>query len=266
MYAQWRLQVPNQDKWVEQAEQLIQKGEQVLATHRPNPPNVIGYSTLDAGTYAEWDAQTLHFLTSVLGHNHTYVESFRGKGKPNYLSSARIGIGILRAVRDDLRDERIILDRPKTIDPLTAVEAVCNRFHLVVRQLRSRHQNRQTLSVQDEYDVQDLLHSLLWLYFEDIRAEEYTPSYAGKASRLDFLLKREQVVIEVKKTSPSLGVKEIATQLIEDIERYKAHPDCKALCCFVYDPEAYIPNPRGLEDDLRRDDHPFPVRVFIRPS
>jgi len=117
----------------------------------------------------------------------------------------------------------------------------------------------------DEYDVQDLMHALLWLHFVDVRPEEYTPSYAGKASRMDFLLKRESIVVELKMTRAGLGAKELSSQLIEDIERYKAHPDCQALLCFVYDPAGLIPNPRGIEADLDRDDGPFPVRVLIRP-
>jgi hypothetical protein len=54
--------------------------------------------------------------------------------------------------------------------------------------------------------------------------------------------------------------------LDEDIERYKAHPDCQALVCFVYDPAGLIPNPHGTEADLKRDENPFPVRVLIRPQ
>ena len=42
--------------------------------------------------------------------------------------------------------------------------------------------------MEDEYDVQDLFHALLTIYFEDIRKEEWSPSYAGGASRMDFLL------------------------------------------------------------------------------
>ena len=56
---------------------------------------------------------------------------------------------------------------------------ICTRFHLVARQLRKRHDDRSTLDISDEYDVQDLLHSLLCLFFDDIRSEEGTPSYAG---------------------------------------------------------------------------------------
>ena len=66
------------------------------------------------------------------------------------------------------------------------------------------------------------------------------PSYAGKRPRLDFLLKRESIVIEVKKTRANLGAKEVGDQLIIDIGRYKAHPDCKAWCASFYDPEFRI--------------------------
>jgi REase_DpnII-MboI len=64
---------------------------------------------------------------------------------------------------------------------------LAERFHGVVRQLRERHDSRPTLAVADEYDVQDLFHALLSIYFDDIRAEEWAPSYAGGASRMDFL-------------------------------------------------------------------------------
>ena len=87
------------------------------------------------------------------------------------------------------------------------IKQICTRFHLVARQLRKRHDDRSTLDISDEYDVQDLLHSLLCLFFDDIRSEEGTPSYAGQSSRMDFLLKNESIVIEVKKTRQGLGGK-----------------------------------------------------------
>jgi hypothetical protein len=158
-------------------------------------------------------------------------------------------------------------DAPIAQPPLQRIEELCQRFHTVARQLRSRHANRPTLEVTDEYDVQDLLHALLKIDFDDVREEEYSPSYAGKASRLDFLLKKEQLVVEVKKSRAGLGAAEVGSQLIDDIARYQAHPDCRMLVCFVYDPEGLIGNPRGIERDLSRDEGagPFSVRVFIRP-
>ena len=60
-------------------------------------------------------------------------------------------------------------------------------IHNVVRQLSHRYANRTTIEINDEYDVQDLFHALLTLYFDDIRNEEWTPSYAGACARHDFI-------------------------------------------------------------------------------
>jgi hypothetical protein len=139
------------------------------------------------------------------------------------------------------------------------------RFHSVAVQLRRRHNNRPTVEITDEYDVQDLLHALLCIYFDDIRPEEWTPSYAGKSSRVDFFLKPQGVVVEVKKTRPGLSAKEIGDQLIIDIARYAKMSGCKRLLCFVYDPENRIANPGGLEADLTGPRDGFDVEVLIVP-
>jgi hypothetical protein len=150
-------------------------------------------------------------------------------------------------------------------DHLTLIEKICLRFHAVVRQLQQRHADRPTITIEDEYDVQDLLHGILRLHFDDIRAEEWTPSYAGGSSRVDFLLKTEEIVIEVKKTRSSMKPKDLGEQLIIDRARYEAHPNCKALVCFVYDPEGRIGNPVGIERDLERNGGRLKVRVIIAP-
>jgi hypothetical protein len=60
------------------------------------------------------------------------------------------------------------------------------RWVAMDREGGDRHDGRPTLGVGDEYDVQDLLHALLRLFFDDIRPEERTPSYAGESTRMDF--------------------------------------------------------------------------------
>ena len=145
---------------------------------------------------------------------------------------------------------------------------ILNRFHRFVKQLK-RRQGKSTIpiiEVQNEYDVQDLLHALLKLEFDDVRAEEYTPSYAGSNSRMDFLLKKEEIVVEVKKTSKNLKDKEIGVQLNDDIAKYKTHPNCKILYCFIYDPQELISNPDGLQNDLSQEKEEFKIKVIITPK
>jgi hypothetical protein len=151
-------------------------------------------------------------------------------------------------------------------DAVALVTRLCRRFPLFATQIGVRHAKRKTITFTDEYDVQDAMHALLRLFFDDVRAEEVSPSYAGSSSRIDFLLKREKVVVEVKMTRKSLKQKEVASQLIEDKERYRTHPDFRTLVCFVYDPGGFIANPAALEDDISQGAGEFRVVVIVAPK
>jgi len=145
------------------------------------------------------------------------------------------------------------------------IENVFSKFHVIAGEINQRHEDRPTLEINDEYDVQDLLRGLLKMHFDDIRDEEYTPSYGGGSARMDLLLKNEKIVIEVKMARKGLGQKKIREQLIIDKAYYKGHPDCKILYCFVYDPEERIRNPRGFERDLSDKVDDFETKVFVFP-
>lgn len=170
--------------------------------------------------------------------------------------------GYLEKVATSQNDEETVV----VARGLQRVEQLCRRFPQIARQLQDRHNRRGTIEIDDEYDVQDLFHALLRLDFDDIRDEEWSPSYAGKNARVDFLLKPEKIIVEIKKTRKGLGVRELGDQLIVDIARYQAHPDCRSLVCFVYDPDRKIGNPRGLETDLSRTASNLDVRVVVAPS
>lgn len=148
-------------------------------------------------------------------------------------------------------------------DSFEVLLSFLRRFHSVARQMRHRHDDRATLAIEDEYDVQDLLQAVLRGLFDDVRPEEYAPSYAGGGSRIDFVLKREQLAIEVKVASAKLKDKQIGEQLVVDIARYRTHADCRRLVCFVYDPAGHLRNPRGLETDLSGDHGPLRVTVIV---
>lgn len=141
-----------------------------------------------------------------------------------------------------------------------------NRFHAVARQLRLRHDGRPTLEVEDEYDAQDVVHALLCLEFDEIRRETWQPGYAGGTLHTYFVVPRDRILIEVKKTRQGVGAKEIAGQLEHDTLYYWTHPDCQTLFCFVYDPEARVGDPYGLEKTLTRQVNGQRVEVFISPK
>ncbi|HEY0838472.1 MAG TPA: hypothetical protein VGE72_31480 [Azospirillum sp.] len=202
-----------------------------------------------------------------------YSLSFFSTSTPDsdFIQAYRHGLenaaAVLNSMIDEIEEYGLEDDGPEDDpDRLSLIEKLCLRFHAVARQLQQRHNDRDTLTIEDEYDVQDLLHAVLRLHFDDIRAEEWTPSYAGGSSRVDFLLKAEQIVVEVKKTRASMKPKDLGEQLIIDRARYEVHPDCKTLVCFVYDPEGRIGNPVGIERDLESHTGTLRVRVVIAPK
>ena len=92
------------EKLLARIERLIAKGITVLDTHSPNPPGVIGGPTLDPGFFAQWRNQSLALLTNLLGAGHTYVVNFESEVDVGFTDHVKAGIGILRAVHEDLRD------------------------------------------------------------------------------------------------------------------------------------------------------------------
>lgn len=149
---------------------------------------------------------------------------------------------------------------------LPALEVLLVALPRVARQLEHRHADRTTLIVEDEYDVQDLLHALLRVSFADVRDEEWTPSYAASSTRMDFLLPEVRTVVEVKVASARLRDKAVGEQLLLDCAHYRSHPGCDRLYCFVFDPGGFITNPAGLEADLVRESRDeFTVHVVVAP-
>jgi hypothetical protein len=152
------------------------------------------------------------------------------------------------------------------LDAMSRIEAVCDSFHRSALRLRSANSNTKGIKIENEYDVQKLLWALLETRFSDIRDEEPTPSQAGKSARADFLLRDEEIFVETKMTRDGLNDGKLGDELILDIERYRKHPHCKALFCFVYDPDYRLENPAGLEKDMSKSHDGLPVRVRIRPT
>jgi hypothetical protein len=187
-----------------------------------------------------------------------------GRAAPHQLAyqPARRAIRALEAADDALKDadrlaRQIIAQlQSGVVAPDVGAEvtvtlvSLLRRFDEAARVLQDRQRDRPAFEINDEYDVQDLVHAILRLHFDDVRPEEWTPSSVGASSRIDFLLKREGVVIETKMSRQGLTAKKLGDELAVDAVRYRSHPEARILICFVYDPQKLIANPRGIEDDL----------------
>ena len=168
-----------------------------------------------------------------------------------------------------LEEDRRNPDRKMDTDIQSATARIvqlAESFHRVALRLRTRRSGREPILINDEYDCQYILGALLETKFNDIRPEEWGLSYAGSSSRVDFLLKDESILVEMKMTRLGLADRKLGEELIVDIAHYKARSDCKALICFVYDPDHRLVNARGIENDLSKMTDDLNVRVLVRPK
>ena len=115
-----------------------------------------------------------------------------------YYYFAKPALNLLDVLISDLESAPIKILDSNAID---LIHNICNKFYLVAEQLKKRHDKRESIKINDEYDVQDLFHALLHIHFDDVRDEETMPSFAGISSRIDFLLENEKIGIEIKKPS-----------------------------------------------------------------
>lgn len=222
---------------------------------------------IDSAKGNNWIARAKKLLEDSYGKESDYYKDFNDKTRiawsSNYQSLVKHYKPIFDAAREDLAHSVTAQTMATEHAELDLIINILNKFPAFCRQLKKRYNDRTPLEINDEYDVQDLVHALLLLHFDDIRPEEGSPSFAGSSSRQDFLLKKEKIVIEVKKTRRFLGANKIGEELLIDMARYRAHPDCETLVCFVYDPEGWVTNPKGVIDDLEGKDADGKTRVVI---
>jgi hypothetical protein len=236
--------------------QVCLNGHQITSTLKSNPQlsqircNKCGEKTISECPKCGENIRGYYHVAGVLSLHSIPIPEYCHKCGEPYPWQGKIH-------RDDT-EEKII--------PNQVLEKIFTRIHQVIKQLRDRHDGRQTLDARDEYDVQDLLHALLRIYFDNIKPEEWNSSYAGSQSRSDFLLPREKTIIEVKDTRRGINNSKLKKELIEDKEQYKKNSQCKTLYCLVYDPEGRIVNPRGFEDDINEESAKFVCRVMIVPT
>lgn len=141
-----------------------------------------------------WETSCLNLIEKTFGKDSEYYRRMsRYCGIPNVDVRGSYGIELLKGAVKDFEDLEPFSMHAKAeggLDSLQFLERLCSRSHIISRQLRDRHDNRPTLDIGDEYNVQNLMHALLRINFEDIRPEEWTPSYAGVSSRMVFFEQR----------------------------------------------------------------------------
>ena len=228
------------------------------------------YVMFDAIALQQWRSD-IKMLTAAAVPTGHYVLADALKLDERYLNEGLLdtGTALLQSLKQNIERGLITpvkMPNTRVMDVEASVEVIIKlsvRFNEIAKRLRRRHDNRATLDIEDEYDVQDLLHSLLLAPFDDVRSEEWTPSTAGATSRMDLILKTHRIVIETKMMRKGLTDRKLTEELLIDLGLYPAHPDCGYLVIFIFDPDERIGNPAALRDIETRGS--VPVKVLVSP-
>lgn len=220
-----------------------------------------GYRFCSGKEYQNWLSLSMRFV------EQTYPNDADTK---RFTQLARNANGRLRSNAEELISILEAFDAVSQKSMGTPIEeiimSVCQNFDRFDRSMQHRHDERPKFEIKDEYDVQDALCSILRLFVNDVRTEDYVPENAGAGSRVDFNLPDYGIIIETKMASPKLKDNSIGEQLTIDFFRYKALPESKHLICFVYDKNRNLSNPQGLKSDLEKlSDNQLKMTVIVSP-
>lgn len=147
--------------------------------------------------------------------------------------------------------------------PLAQVIGICERFSCSLGPLGKRRTGHAPYIINDEYDMQDIFHAYLSLFFDDIVPEERMPKVADSASIIDFFLKDSGIGIELKLTGSGKTKKDFKKELIQDMTDYQALPGINQLVFFIYDPGKVVDHPKLFEQELERSSK-IPAIVMVR--
>ena len=156
----------------------------------------------------------------------------------------------------------------------TAYETILHmmsNFHNATKKIvQPRRKDHSSFVLNDEYDVQDLLYVMLKCVFPALKEEDPTPRVGVKSNKIDLILRKEGVLIEVKMLKQSdSNEKDFIEQLKNDIQSYRNSQWLRHLIFFVYDPFGKTKDAQNFYDlngDQSINGTAFSVVVVLNPK
>jgi hypothetical protein len=120
------------EKILSRLNELLEFGEQVIATKKSPPPNVIGDSRVDSQKAYQWATSTQNILSRVFGQGSEHYKNF-SKHVEHHLTYSPVyhAQGVLRAAIDDYKNEQLfdirkIIEAELFDDFLEQAEYLCS--------------------------------------------------------------------------------------------------------------------------------------------
>lgn len=153
--------------------------------------------------------------------------------------------------------------------PEEIIRDILYHFSNAVQKItKERRKGHLAYVVADEYDVQDILYVILKCVFPNLRDEDPIPKVGAKSTKIDLILREENILIEVKMIkSGDNNETHFIEQLKVDFESYHECKWLNKLFCFVWDPfkkTRDVANFHDLNGSRTKGGHVFDVEVIVQ--
>jgi len=190
--------------------------------------DIVGDNTLKAETYKKWQAYpALGLITSDTPDSAFYDAYHRG---------AETTMGEIASLKSQLskRQARVAPKESSPVDELQTVLRICERLPMSAKALTDRQRDKPDYTVDDEYDVQDLLMAVMKAYFKYIIQEDPMNKIGSSSGRADFSIEELGIVIEVKFARRAGDQKRIEEEFAVDQNLYSTWSHLKHFVYVVY--------------------------------
>lgn len=149
-----------------------------------------------------------------------------------------VDLAALDELRKKIVSQELEVTKFKNLSPKELIQQILDNFQNSTNKItQARRAGRNSFGIKDEYDVQDIVYTMLKGIFPLMKEEDPVPRQGLKSSRIDLIIREEGILIEVKMIKETdSNEKEFVEQLKTDIQSYHQSEWLRHLICFVYDP------------------------------
>jgi len=124
---------------------------------------------------------------------------------------------------------------------------LCERLAVAAKPLSRPRKNKTPFEIGNEYDAQDVLHSIIRAYFKYAVSEEVIKKLGGaKSTRADFAIESLGAIVELKYVRDPEDQQRIVDELAEDLLYYEQWAPLRVFIYVVYN-SADLRDPDALD-------------------
>ncbi len=178
-----------------------------------------------------------------------FIEGFVGMDMHPYrVRNLRIIESLTLAALGKVRTDIIV--SANILPDIHLVINILDRFPDIVSRWKYRRKNKENFEIVDEYDIQDIVYTMLKGSFPTLQYENPNQKSGITSSISDFTIDELRLFIETKYINDKEDGKRIQEECKKDLVSYSKQESCNTIIFFIYDPNHCIDNRDAFRESL----------------